>query len=433
MIESRAPKSSYSKVLKACPFWVKLFLLSLVLPTEFSFSMAGLRFSPYRLVLLLAFLPALAKLLSKGFKKVALADWLILFHVVWCFIVINSHHNLSLAMESGGVRILEVLGAYFIARAYIVDERSFYATSVFIFTLIFILLPFAIAESITGVHMIKILSAKIVGTSFYSNIQPRLGLTRAYTSFDHPILFGIFASSILGLVYYLRTPTLGYPRKLKARLAPSLVGTFLSLSSGAMSSMMTQLTLIFWEIKTRKMNSRWRLFSFLLIFFYIITDMISNRSAMKVFLSYLTFSAGTAYNRITIFDYGIQDVWRNPIWGIGFNEWTRPTWMHSVSMDNFWLLQAVTFGIPGFLSLAIPFIFMLSKNWKSLSPRVIKLRTGWAISMIGMIISACTVHFWNNQFVYFIFFLGMGAWFLNIERRRYPEIKSIMKMENKNA
>lgn len=421
MIESRAPKSSYSKVLKSCPFWVKLFLLSLVLPTEFSFNLAGLRFSPYRLVILLAFVPALVKLLSRGFKKVALADWLIIFHVIWCFIVINSHHDLSVAMESGGIRILEVLGAYFIARAYIVDEKSFYATSVFIFTLIFILLPFAIAESITGIHMIKILSAKIVGASFHSNIEPRLGLTRAYASFDHPILFGIFASSILGLVYYLRTPTLGYPRKLKARLLPSLLGTFLSLSSGAMSSMMTQLTLIFWEIKTRKINNRWRFFSFLLILFYVITDMISNRSAMKVFLSYLTFSAGTAYNRITIFDYGIQDVWRNPLLGIGFNEWTRPSWMHSLSMDNFWLLQAVTFGIPGFLSLAIPFIFMLSKNWKPLSARVSKLRTGWSISMIGMIISACTVHFWNNQFVYFIFFLGMGAWFLNVERRRYPD------------
>src|SRR5690606_32529254 len=117
------------------------------------------------------------------------------------------------------------------------------------------------------------------------------------------------------------------------------------------AALITQFMLLVWDRKTRHIQSRWKIFCAIGLAMYVCVDLISNRSAMKVFLSYLTFSPGTAYNRIIIFEWGIQDVWRNPMLGIGFNVWTRPEWMHSTSMDNFWLVQAVTFGIPGFLTI----------------------------------------------------------------------------------
>src|SRR5690606_25454492 len=112
-----------------------------------------------------------------------------------------------------------------------------------------------------------------------------------------------------------------------------------SLSSGPLAALSTQIVLLAWERMTRRIPARWLLFSSLLAMMYLTVELVSNRSAIRVFLHYLTFSSHTAYNRITIFNWGIQDVWRNPIFGIGFNVWTRPPWMHSTSMDNFWLVQ----------------------------------------------------------------------------------------------
>lgn len=371
----------------------------------------ALRLTPYRIVLLMAFMPALSRLLSGRAGKTTIVDTLVLLHLIWTFSAIGYHHGFDFALESGGIRIVELGGAYLVARAYIIDQKTFMGAVALLLTIICILAPVTLFESISGIHLIRKFTAAIFGHSF-TGIGDRLGLTRAFGPFDHPIHYGVVAASLLGIAVFRPFPQLGLPKIPRFPKYAVITGAVSSVSSGALASLMTQFLLLLWEKKSRLTPSRWKKLTGLILFLYIVVDMISNRGAMKVFLSYLTFSPGTAYNRIIIFDYGIQDVWRNPIWGIGFNVWTRPTWMHSTSMDNFWLVQAVSFGLPGFFTIALPVLIALSKNWHNMSERARKLRTGWTISMIGMILSACTVHFWNSLFVYFAFFLGLGGWFL---------------------
>ena len=68
-------------------------------------------------------------------------------------------------------------------------------------------------------------------------------------------------------------------------------------------------------------------------------------------ITYLTFNSGTAYWRLHIWNFGSAEVWRNPLFGIGLNDWARPSWMWTASVDNFWLLTAMRYGIPAFLLL----------------------------------------------------------------------------------
>jgi len=364
----------------------------------------------------MAFIPSVIKLISGRAGKVIFIDFLFIFHTFWAFIVIAYYHGANVSIESGGIHMLEFLGSYLIARTSITNQQTFRAVCWTAFSVVTILVPFALIESISGIHIIKEIGATLTGTDFSSSIGSRLGLHRAYGSFDHPILFGTFSASVLGLAWYQAIPLVGLPRPRKIAKWSSFIATFLSLSSGALTALMTQLGLIFWNYRTRVQANRWRKLGILILLLYVITDLISNRSGIQVFLSYLTFSPETAYNRIIIFEYGIQDVWRNPWLGIGFNTWTRPDWMHSTSMDNFWLVQAVTFGIPGFLSLVFPILVLLYKNWEGMPPRMAILRRGWSISMIGIIVAACTVHLWNALFVYFAFLIGMGVWFQFIHR-----------------
>lgn len=419
-----APRAGAFAALSWCPAWVALLLFTLMMPTEFSFSAGSLRLTPYRLVLILAFLPSLGRVLGGKSRPLHLVDLLVALHVLWSYVVIIHHHGLGTGVESGGIRMLEFGGAYLIARAYIVDERSFRGACIMLLTLLALLAPFVVVESITGRHLIKDIASALVGRRFHTNIEPRFGFARAFGPFDHPILLGVFAAGALGVSRLVALPQIGQPQRRRLPVAASAVSAVSSLSSGALATLMVQVGLLIWDAKTRYVQGRWKLLTAGIVAVYTAVDLLSNRAGYLVFLHYLTFSAHTAYNRVIIFQYGIQDVWRNPLYGIGFYEWTRPAWMHSASMDNFWLVQAVTFGIPGFLTIALAYLVMLSKGWGKLPPRLGRLRLGWSISLVGMMVAACTVHYWNNLFVYFAFFLGMGSWFLGVNRQPAAALKA---------
>ena len=50
----------------------------------------------------------------------------------------------------------------------------------------------------------------------------------------------------------------------------------------------------------------------------------------------------------------MMEVGRHPVFGIGLNDWTRPWWRAKMaSFDNFWLLQAMRFGLPTLIFLAL--------------------------------------------------------------------------------
>ena len=59
--------------------------------------------------------------------------------------------------------------------------------------------------------------------------------------------------------------------------------------------------------------------------------------------------------RVHIWHYGTPSVLNYPIFGTGFNDWERPSWMGG-SIDNFWFVCAVRYGIPGFLFMAAGFL-----------------------------------------------------------------------------
>jgi O-antigen ligase len=106
------------------------------------------------------------------------------------------------------------------------------------------------------------------------------------------------------------------------------------------------------------------------------------------------------------------NVWNNPFLGIGLNAWERPYWLAG-SMDNFWLLIAVRYGIPGFLLIAMAY---LSLVWKVVrknlgeSGQSWQFRRGWAFMQIAMILTLCTVDVWDTPLSYVFFMLGAGAW-----------------------
>jgi hypothetical protein len=84
----------------------------------------------------------------------------------------------------------------------------------------------------------------------------------------------------------------------------------------------------------------------------------------------------------------------------------------SASMDNFWLVVAVRYGLPAlvFLVLAILLIVFRATAQRGVTPEWANCRLAWISTMAAIALAACTVHLWNNTFGFFMFMLGAGAW-----------------------
>lgn len=392
----------------AVPLPLLLLIVSFCLPAEVAVMAGPLRLSPFRVILLVTFLPNLAYLLG-GRIPMKPVDILIIAHGLWVVIALMVSMGPAQAIETGGIYMVETVGAYLIARRHIQHLGHVEAVARLIAGLIAFLCVAAFLESITGVHMLREMFRAVLGGPGPHDMDTRMGLERAFTSFEHPILFGTFAASGAAFSYYvLGQATLQF--KALVRLGLVVLATFFSLSGGPFVALGLQGFLIAWDRFTKGINHRWAALGGLFAGIWFMLTLASNRSPVLVFISYLTFSTQSAYNRVHIWTYGSAEVGRHPLFGIGLNDWIRAPWM-SDSMDTFWLLTAVRYGLPSVLLLLSAMIVIgvsLNRTRASSVPFKHAVKA-WMVTMAGLSLAALTVHFWNALMVQFFFLIGLGA------------------------
>ena len=397
----------------AKPTLVLFFIVAAVLPVFFF--LGPLRLSFLRVLLLIMFLPLVFRWLSGKYGGIIFPDIALGVLVFWMFVSLTVNHGITRSFEFFAIQIVELLGSYLLARVYIRSKEAFlYFIKVLLWTIL-ALLPFAIFESLTRTMLISQILDVIPGFSTHPNVhyEPRLGLFRAQATFEHPILFGVFCSSGFALAWYgLRVAGFGNGRRMVWTVIAGM-GAFFSVSSGAILSIMAQIGLMTWNVAAGFVKKRWRLLIIITAVCYIIIDLLSNRTPITVFISFATFNSGTAYWRVLIWEYGSAEVWRNPLFGIGLHDWIRPAWMQSSSVDNFWLVMAMRYGLPGFLAVAASFLTILLRVGRmdfSHDADLAACQKAYMITVICLFGSICTVHVWGAAFVYTVFLVASGVW-----------------------
>lgn len=393
-------------------FW--LFFISIFTPTVLSVSLGGLRLTLYRITLLIFLTMALTSILKICKPSWKNPSFLMLCYTIWAALALMVNHGPMEKLETSGVYFIEVFGPYLITFVFCQNlaniKKVVYAYLASVTLTLLITLP----EAITGINWLQ----KLLGVNL-PFIGMRGGLHRAYGTFDHPILQGVYAGTALGLAWFLAQ------RKF---IVGTVIATITSMSSGALVALIIQAMLITWEKITKNVKKRWGILLILILVFYFAVDLFSNRSAMRAILTNMTMSPHTAYWRMLIWEYGMQNVWENPIFGIGFHDWERPSWMYSGSMDAFWLVSMVRYGLPAFIMYAGAYLVVIFGLFKIKAPtkEILLLRRGWLCGMIGLAVSSCTVHLWNNSLVFINFYLGLGAAMLVVfqrEAKRYKQIE----------
>ena len=128
-------------------------------------------------------------------------------------------------------------------------------------------------------------------------------------------------------------------------------------------------------------------------------------------ISYLTFIPRNAYWRLHIWNYGSAEVLRHPLFGIGLNDWARPGWLASASVDNFWLNTAMRYGLPGLLLLVAGIVANLVGILRAELPEDLRAaRSGHVVALVGTIVALSTVHIWGSTAALILFYLGAGCW-----------------------
>lgn len=393
------------------PWPVLVYLAATVLPIRYT--IGPIQMTGLRTVLAIAIIPLAIALLRDRTHPARAIDILLVAFVAWVGLAL-SQSSPAQAIENAGATCLELLGGYMIARLYIRSASDFMRLIRALFVILLLVLPLAIYESWMGQPPLIQAIGAIPGVSSVAivDIAPRLGLERVQAIFAHPIHFGLFASTLVSLGFI----GLAGHASLTFRIACALLGasaSFLALSSGAFLSVVLQVMLIIWCLAIGAHRGSWIALAALCALAYVMIDLASNRSPIRVFFSYATFSAHNAYWRGIIFEWGMVNVWQNPVFGLGLRDWVRPAFMHSGSMDNFWLVIAVRYGIPGFLLLAAAYFWGLAKvAFAPLAPHLAAPRRAWLICFTGLTFTLCTVHIWTSVFSFVFFLFGAGFWLL---------------------
>ena len=405
------------RALGAAPGPIVALILSFLCPTELSLFLGGLRLPPHRVALILLFPFALYRLISRRDIRVRSFDIGFLAFAAWS-VVVYAMHSGQEGVVYGGSLALESFGAYVVARAYVRDGAAMLATTRMMVLAIALAAVFALPETLLGQLYTHDFLRQLTGYQHPVGIEQRLGLTRAYGTFDHPIHYGTFCAGLFAVLYFAETK-----RWQKRKRTAFVTGaTILGLSSAPILCLCVQGALMTAERVTRGLKARGYLAVAVLSGLYIGISLVSTRGPFAIIATGFTLDPWTGFYRLQIWEHGLGNVLANPWTGIGLGEWERPQWMVSSTVDAFWLVTMMRTGLPAFL-LLVGSVLLIARGvvWGRLrigDRYLAGLGTGWLISLIALVLVGCTVHYWNVVHTYFFFFLGLGGWLADPVRKK---------------
>jgi len=394
------------------PILVTLFMIGLIIPSIIQ--LGSIRLSAYRIVLLVVTLPCLMFWLQGKAGRMRVSDFAVLGLCFWSALSFSVHHGAGPMIEQNGIFFLETAGAYFLGRCYIRTAETFYAMVRLFFWTVMLMLPFAVHEAWTGDALYMGFFDKFSDTPRVFEKEIRLGLTRVQGPFDHQILFGVYCGSMVAMVHLV----LGYGESFfrrSMRTSAVMLTAFFALSSGPLMAQVAQIGLLGWDWLFRNFRARWTALISMCASMVIAIEIAANRSTPAILIAYLAFNTSTALNRIRIWEYGSANVANHPLLGLGLNDWERPDWMVA-SVDMFWLLQAMRNGLPAgiLLFVAVLGIFLQAAFRTGLDARTSSYRTGYLLSIVGVVLAGWTVHYWNATYALVMFMVGAGAFFADV-------------------
>lgn len=385
------------------------FLITLCLPSTIAGYMGTFLITPYRVYMIVLLPYLLYKLFTDRALKAGAADFLLISYSLWTAFCMIS--NIEGGYQRAGQMILESVSAYILARVTIrsIDDLLYVVKWLFVLTTLAFVL--AIPEAITRKKFIMDITSSLTGMPYAQyaiEADVRLGLRRPQAFFSNTILYGLFCSSAIAMVWYTSKSV----RSRLFKIAIMIGATAMSLSSAPLLAMNVQFVMIAGEYFTRGLKNR---VAFTLIVSAVVTtifDVTTKSGVVGFIVNHLSFNQASAYNRVLIWDWGMYNIKANPIFGLDADNWVRAEYMKP-SCDNYWIVVTMMGGIPAFL-LLVAGIWAIVWKWgkinvRALPPIYTKIRIGWFFCYIAFAFTGLSVMFFGGLQPLFFFLLGMAG------------------------
>ena len=380
----------------------------LLLPQQLRFEINNIVLPPYRLFLLGSVLYLFGQFL-RG-RLGGAPDWLVLGACLWIGMALTLSMGAARAVSGGGAQFVDIALAYLFARATIRSAQDLRVLLVLVAPGLlltgFALLLEALSHQYLVQQTVEQLTG-LAGTDFAVGSNIRLGLLRATGPFPHPILAGIFLSSFLAL--YMQSGLRGWPRM--AGIVASLL-SFFTVSSATLLTLLAGGILLAYDWLVRRYRQlSWRVFSALAGAGLLLVEIGTSSGAVGLISRFAALNTWSAYYRQLIRPYGGQSVAEHPLVGIGYNSWERPTWM-SDSIDNYWLLLAIQYGVlPPLLLIGVAAwaVLILARASLRTAPIDSALLRGVAISLAILVLGTFSVSVWLAAQVWLFMLMGVAV------------------------
>jgi O-Antigen ligase len=387
-----------------------LVLIGIFLP-PIQIPIAGLNFTPGRLVVFLLVIPALRVLLKGGRKSVA-SDYFAVATALWMLVssIVNGGFKPYVGAEA-----LEFLNAYLVGRAFFFGPEGLRTFMRVFKSIVPVLVILGLFDTLTE----RPLSLQLFGLADSSTgLTQRMGLARAASTFEGGEQFGTFCAAAGALFLYAE-------RRVRRMLYVSLsaVGCFLSLSSGPWLGFAIATILAWYDHAMKRYTYRWKLISLVFFGVYIAASFVS-KSPLGWMITHLTFNPQGGYFRLDMWNLGVAQIANAPWVGRGLNDFTgyatNIRFFLGNSVDAIWLLETMRYGIPmtTFLLLAIFVPMVRARKIPPEDPYMQDMRMAFSLAIITMCLIGLTVHLWNANWIFLSLCIGIRASFEEAGARR---------------
>jgi len=392
-----------------------IYFLSMLVPSEMFFEVAGVRFEIYRFILIFSFF-VFAREMIEYAQREKVVKYL-LAYVAICALALFYNHGLA-SLESIFIHFLEVYVGFFIGMSVAADPQRFKILLKVVCIGYILLIPFAIVESQNGYRILHVWAADISG-NYFAGIKGsleylgdsyyRYGLHRASTVFSHPILYSVVAACTIPLVFL----TFGRSWWLWS------IGLFVALVTSVTSAGIL-MVIMFFGMRFLKSVSKfypsvYKHILYVVVAWFFVVLIFSNRGPIPVLIDLMAINPETGYARYLQWEYASDDVRDNLLFGIGFKEWSRPWWM-SASVDNYWLMVALRFGCVALVTIAAVYITNMVRVWKLYMVSGALSHYMFFTCLLQLAFAGVTVHFFDRAALYVFMMLGVLSSFIIAHR-----------------
>jgi len=388
---------------------IALFFVTLCIPGSLNI---GIRMTPYRFYLIAMAVPMILRFREDRTLRITAVDVVFFLAIFWRSLSLLVNHQTSEILNAGS-SFLEIFFGYMLGRVFIrgaADYRYFFKC--FLITLVFFL-PFALGELIFRQRFLRNLAGLVLTNEPIdaSGSSVRYGFLRVRVSFDHAILFGNFcAIGFVNMFYLFRDEF--FVKYLRMAFVGAMA--VLSLSSSAVLILFLQSGLIFYERVMRFLPYRWVLMALGAVTVWFSFQLVFSMSIPEYIATELVYSSASGTARIDQLRFGLLEIYRNPIFGIGLRPYAHAFW-RSDSVDSFYLWLAMKSGVPALIFFVVALVLhFLNISFARLANKDEEsIRIGYQIGLLCQLLAIGVVFIWGIANVFVMMYIGAGAWFYN--------------------